>query len=95
MTLNHLGEYGRGEAAFALSGEGEHTLDLFAGGTWVQPEFLQGLRALEAGDFDVRVSLNGDPLMAEISEAFNRIAEINESYPRLKLGFYVAKCRKA
>ncbi|MEW5929373.1 MAG: HAMP domain-containing protein [Gemmatimonadota bacterium] len=36
------------------------------------------MRALEAGDFDVRLSLNGDPLMGEISEAFNRIASLNQ-----------------
>ncbi|MBA2669633.1 MAG: HAMP domain-containing protein, partial [Gemmatimonadetes bacterium] len=33
---------------------------------------------MEAGDFTTRVSLNGDPLMAEIAEAFNGIASTNE-----------------
>ncbi|GAB4352968.1 MAG: hypothetical protein Kow00114_01920 [Kiloniellaceae bacterium] len=34
---------------------------------------------------------------SSLEEVFDtvEIAEINESYPRLKLGFYVAKCRKA
>ncbi|HVE79163.1 MAG TPA: HAMP domain-containing protein, partial [Gemmatimonadaceae bacterium] len=35
-------------------------------------QLLAGLRAVEAGDFDVRIALNGDPLMNEIAEAFNR-----------------------
>jgi HAMP domain-containing protein/CheY-like chemotaxis protein/signal transduction histidine kinase len=39
---------------------------------------LSGLRRLEAGDFAVRLNLNGDPLMAEISSAFNGVAERNE-----------------
>jgi CheY-like chemotaxis protein/HAMP domain-containing protein/GAF domain-containing protein len=36
------------------------------------------LCALEAGDFGVRLSLNGDPIISEISDAFNRIAAQNE-----------------
>jgi HAMP domain-containing protein/CheY-like chemotaxis protein/signal transduction histidine kinase len=42
------------------------------------PELLQALRAMEDGDFTTRVSLNGDPLMVEIAEAFNGIASMNE-----------------
>ncbi|HEX6070465.1 MAG TPA: HAMP domain-containing protein, partial [Longimicrobiaceae bacterium] len=38
------------------------------------PELLAALKALEAGDFSVRIGLNGDPLMVEISDAFNRVA---------------------
>jgi HAMP domain-containing protein/CheY-like chemotaxis protein/signal transduction histidine kinase len=41
-------------------------------------DLLAAMRALEAGDFDVRLSLNGDPLMGEISDAFNRIASLNQ-----------------
>ncbi|HET9985337.1 MAG TPA: hypothetical protein VFQ38_17180, partial [Longimicrobiales bacterium] len=41
-------------------------------------ELLAGLEALEAGDFSARVSLNGDPLMVRISDAFNRIAGLND-----------------
>ncbi len=41
-------------------------------------DLLAAMRALEAGDFDVRLALNGDPLLGEISEAFNRIASLNQ-----------------
>src|SRR5690606_38464451 len=41
------------------------------------PALLEGLRALEAGDFDVRLALDGDPLLVEISDAFNRVASLN------------------
>jgi HAMP domain-containing protein/CheY-like chemotaxis protein/signal transduction histidine kinase len=40
---------------------------------------LEGLLALESGDFDVRLSLDGDPRMEEISDAFNRIAGLNQT----------------
>jgi len=36
---------------------------------------LQGLRSLEAGDFSVRLPGDGDPLLNEIAEAFNAIAQ--------------------
>jgi HAMP domain-containing protein/CheY-like chemotaxis protein/signal transduction histidine kinase len=41
-------------------------------------ELLAGLEALEAGDFTARVSLDGDPMMVAISDAFNRIAGLND-----------------
>jgi CheY-like chemotaxis protein/signal transduction histidine kinase/HAMP domain-containing protein len=40
-------------------------------------QLLQALRALGAGEFDTRVFLDGDPLMTEISEAFNAVARTN------------------
>src|SRR5690606_27408460 len=40
-------------------------------------QLLDGLRALEAGDFDVRLSLDGDPLFEALSDSFNRIAGLN------------------
>jgi HAMP domain-containing protein/CheY-like chemotaxis protein/signal transduction histidine kinase len=43
---------------------------------------LAGLRSLEAGEFSTRLSLDGDPVMAEISDAFNRIADRNERLTR-------------
>src|SRR5918992_3615193 len=39
---------------------------------------LEGLRELEAGDFGVRLEANGDPLIAEIFETFNEIADQNQ-----------------
>jgi HAMP domain-containing protein/CheY-like chemotaxis protein/GAF domain-containing protein len=36
---------------------------------------LAGLRAVDAGDFSVRLASNGDPLMAEIIEAFNNVSQ--------------------
>ncbi len=41
-------------------------------------ELLAGLRRIEAGDFAVRIEPNGDPLMAEIAEAFNASARMRE-----------------
>ena len=39
---------------------------------------LAGLRDLQAGDFSVRLSRTSDPLMAEIGDAFNAVAELKE-----------------
>jgi HAMP domain-containing protein/CheY-like chemotaxis protein/signal transduction histidine kinase len=39
---------------------------------------LAGLRDLRDGEFDVRISGSSDPLMADLAEAFNGIAERNE-----------------
>jgi len=39
---------------------------------------LEGLRALDNGDFRVRLRGNGDPLMAEIVDVFNRVATKHE-----------------
>src|SRR5690242_18480087 len=36
---------------------------------------LAGLRAMDAGDFSVRLAPNGDPLMAELIHAYNSVAE--------------------
>src|SRR5205823_13591017 len=36
---------------------------------------LAGLRALDAGDFTVRMEANGDPLLAELILAFNSVAQ--------------------
>ena len=38
---------------------------------------LDALRELNDGDFDVRLPLSDDPLIAEISDAFNSIAKLN------------------
>jgi CheY-like chemotaxis protein/HAMP domain-containing protein/GAF domain-containing protein len=38
---------------------------------------LEALRGLGAGNFETRLFLDGDPLMTEISEAFNTIARTN------------------
>ncbi len=40
---------------------------------------LDGLRDIEDGHFDVRLTPNGDPLVGEIMLAFNRVASRNES----------------
>ncbi|HEX2718614.1 MAG TPA: HAMP domain-containing protein, partial [Gemmatimonadaceae bacterium] len=40
---------------------------------------LEGLRELEAGNFDVRLTPNGDPLVAEVVNAFNRVAARQEA----------------
>jgi CheY-like chemotaxis protein/HAMP domain-containing protein/signal transduction histidine kinase len=42
----------------------------------------EALCALEDGDFSVRLSLDGDPQLDRISDAFNRIASLNESLAR-------------
>ena len=39
---------------------------------------LVALRALESGDFSVRVALGGHPLMIQIAETFNSISRTNE-----------------
>ncbi len=39
---------------------------------------LVGLRDLRDGEFDVRIGGSSDPLMADLAEAFNGIAERNE-----------------
>jgi HAMP domain-containing protein/signal transduction histidine kinase/CheY-like chemotaxis protein len=36
---------------------------------------LAGMRAMNSGDFGVRLTPNGDPLMAEIIDAFNQLAD--------------------
>jgi HAMP domain-containing protein len=36
---------------------------------------LAGMRSMNSGDFSVRLSPNGDPLMAEIIDAFNQLAD--------------------
>jgi HAMP domain-containing protein/CheY-like chemotaxis protein/signal transduction histidine kinase len=41
-------------------------------------ELHEALCALESGDFSIRLALNGDPRMSEISEAYNRIAALND-----------------
>jgi HAMP domain-containing protein/CheY-like chemotaxis protein/signal transduction histidine kinase len=41
-------------------------------------ELHDALCALESGDFGVRLALNGDPLLGQISDAFNRIAGLND-----------------
>jgi CheY-like chemotaxis protein/signal transduction histidine kinase/HAMP domain-containing protein len=41
-------------------------------------QLLTAMEALEAGDFSVRVALDGDPLMTRVSDAFNRIAALND-----------------
>jgi HAMP domain-containing protein/CheY-like chemotaxis protein/signal transduction histidine kinase len=37
-------------------------------------QLLDGLRSVDAGDFSVRLDPNGDSLIAEVVEAFNRVA---------------------
>ncbi|MDQ3388902.1 MAG: hypothetical protein M3483_05300, partial [Gemmatimonadota bacterium] len=59
---------GRGPAT---EDEGLPTADAF-------PHLLGALEALEAGDFSVRLPVQGGPMMKEIAAAFNRIAALNE-----------------
>ena len=40
---------------------------------------LDGLHDIEDGHFDVRLTPNGDPLMADVILAFNRVASRSES----------------
>ena len=42
-------------------------------------ELLEGLRSLEVGDFEVRLQPNGDDLVNDIVEAFNRVALRSEN----------------
>jgi HAMP domain-containing protein/CheY-like chemotaxis protein/signal transduction histidine kinase len=41
-------------------------------------QLLEGLRAIDAGDFRTRLTPNGDPLMAEVVEVFNSVASKHE-----------------
>jgi HAMP domain-containing protein/CheY-like chemotaxis protein/signal transduction histidine kinase len=41
---------------------------------------LAGMRSMNSGDFSVRLTPNGDPLMAEIIEAFNQLADKRSSF---------------
>jgi HAMP domain-containing protein/CheY-like chemotaxis protein/signal transduction histidine kinase len=41
-------------------------------------QLLEGLRAIDVGDFRVRLTPNGDPLMAEVVEVFNSVASRHE-----------------
>ena len=41
-------------------------------------QLLEGLRALDNGDFRSRLTANGDPLMAEVVEVFNNVASRHE-----------------
>src|SRR5205085_3737334 len=41
-------------------------------------QLLEGLRALDSGDFRSRLTPNGDPLMAEVVEVFNSVASRHE-----------------
>src|SRR5206468_9834312 len=43
-------------------------------------QLLDGLRALDAGDFTMRLSANGDPLMAEVVEVFNSVASRQKQF---------------
>jgi HAMP domain-containing protein/CheY-like chemotaxis protein/signal transduction histidine kinase len=36
---------------------------------------LAGMRSMNSGDFSIRLTANGDPLMAEIIDAFNQLAD--------------------
>ncbi|MBW3629933.1 MAG: HAMP domain-containing protein, partial [Gemmatimonadetes bacterium] len=45
-------------------------------------ELLDALRAMEAGDFSVRLSFSGSALMGEIADAFNGIANRNDQMVR-------------
>ena len=39
---------------------------------------LNGLRNLEKGNFATRIELTGDPLLEQLGEAFNHVAEMRE-----------------
>ena len=41
-------------------------------------QLLEGLRALDEGDFRTRLTPNGDPLMAEVVDVFNSVATRHE-----------------
>jgi HAMP domain-containing protein/signal transduction histidine kinase/CheY-like chemotaxis protein len=41
-------------------------------------QLLEGLQALDAGDFSTRLTPNGDPLMAEVVHVFNSVASKHE-----------------
>ncbi|HEX4934840.1 MAG TPA: HAMP domain-containing protein, partial [Gemmatimonadaceae bacterium] len=43
-------------------------------------QLLSGLQAIEAGDFTARLTPNGDPLVAEIFETFNRVADKHQRF---------------
>jgi HAMP domain-containing protein/CheY-like chemotaxis protein/signal transduction histidine kinase len=41
---------------------------------------LAGMRAMNSGDFSIRLTPNGDPLMAEIIDAFNQLADKRSTF---------------
>ncbi|HEU4454319.1 MAG TPA: HAMP domain-containing protein, partial [Longimicrobium sp.] len=59
-------------------GDGDGTGGDGAAGSREMRRLLTALRALRAGDFSVRLPESDDPLMDEIAENFNGIAEQNE-----------------
>ena len=71
---------GRGASAPTNGGEsgdgGGHRRDVGNAGQRERAirRLLAGLRAVEAGDFTVRLDPLGDPLMAELAEVFNSVA---------------------
>ena len=69
--------------ASTLTAERPRPSDRFADRTDHQDRtlraLLDGLHELEHGNFEVRLTPNGDPLLAEVVTAFNRVAARKES----------------
>jgi HAMP domain-containing protein/CheY-like chemotaxis protein/signal transduction histidine kinase len=65
------------ESASRRGGGGSVATDAAGGGSGRERalrRLLAALRAIDAGDFSVRLEPNGDPLLAELAETFNNVA---------------------
>src|SRR5205823_2111263 len=74
----HEAMYGSNRPAVESFEHGSPSITPNADGNAALSRLLSALRALEAGDFTVRLSEQGDPVMDEIVGAFNGIASLNE-----------------
>ena len=75
------GGRGRGRRPRRGNGDGNggsRTAARSRGGSDELHDLLSGLRELSAGNFDVRLPRDGDPLLSEIADAFNSVAELNQ-----------------
>ena len=63
------------EGGVGVSGRGGAPKDRRASRERSLQRLLAGMRAMNSGDFSIRLTPNGDPLMAEIRDAFNQLAD--------------------
>jgi HAMP domain-containing protein/CheY-like chemotaxis protein/signal transduction histidine kinase len=73
---------GNGNAAGTVRRESEREVDVLGRNGKIRDidlrRLLNAMRDLRDGDFDVRLPLADEPLLAEIADAFNSVAKMNE-----------------
>jgi HAMP domain-containing protein/CheY-like chemotaxis protein/signal transduction histidine kinase len=73
---------GNGNAAATMRRESEREVDVLGRNGKIRDidlrRLLNAMRDLRDGDFDVRLPLADEPLLAEIADAFNSVAKMNE-----------------